>query len=156
KFITGLATDYLSLPVSIQLKAPNAEVEVGTGASITSTGSTSIVSEADADASGEAIYHLDNGIKGVGFSFGFQRASPQAITTIDSNAMIAAGGLVNVESTVTSNASGVSRVTQNAGPGLLNNKTVAPFSARYGLKTDSDAQDKTGNGRGPQNTNPNA
>src|SRR5262249_25148560 len=35
-YITGLATDYLSLPISVQLKSPNSEVTVGNGASITS------------------------------------------------------------------------------------------------------------------------
>ncbi len=146
QFITGAVTSYLSLPISVQLKAPNSEVTVGTGASITSSGSTSIVSEADADASGEAVFHAD--VSGFGGSFGFQWSSPKATTTIDSNATITAGGLVNVESTVTSTSAGVARVTQNAGPGFLANKTVAPFSERFGLNSSN-------SGQGPQNTDPN-
>src|SRR5262249_33240379 len=146
KYITGIATDYVSLPISVQLKSPNSEVTVGTGVSITSTGSTSIVSEADADATGEAIFHAD--VKGFGGSLGFQWAEPTATTTIDSNASIKAVGLVNVESTVTSTSAGIARVTQNAGPGFLPNKTIAPFSERFKLGEST-------SGSGLQNTDPN-
>jgi hypothetical protein len=121
------ATDYFGLPLSIQFKSPSAEVTLNSTASITSTGAATITSEADADATGEAIFSADTQA-GFGGAFGFNWSSPTATTTVQSNASIAAGGLVSVQSTVKSTAVGTARVTQNAGPGFLKNQTVAPYS----------------------------
>ncbi len=127
--VLNYATSYADLPLSIQFKSPSAEVTIATGASVTSTAATTITSEADADATGEAVFSAD--VSGFGAAFGFNWASPTATTTIESNATITAGGLVTLGSTVDSTADGTARVTQNSGPGLLSNQTVAPFAQRF-------------------------
>jgi hypothetical protein len=147
KSVLTYATDYLSLPLSIQFKSPSADVTVGSGVSITSSGATSITSEADADATGEATFAHD--VSGFGAAFGFNWSSPSATTTVQSNATIKAGGLVNLSSTADSIAVGIARVTQNSGPGFLKNKTVAPYSQRFNLN------DKRDQVSGPFVTDPN-
>jgi hypothetical protein len=148
KSVLTYATDYLSLPLSIQFKSPSAEVTLAPTASVTSSGATNVTSEADADATGEATFAHD--VSGFGAAFGFNWASPTATTTIQSNASIAAVGLVNVGSTVNSTAVGTARVTQNSGPGFLKNETVAPYSQRFNY---NDSQTKSLSG--PFTTDPN-
>jgi hypothetical protein len=127
--VLNYATSYIDLPLSIQFKSPSAEVTIASGASVTSGAATTITSEADADATGEAVFAAD--VSGFGAAFGFNWASPTATTTIESNATITAGGLVTLGSTVDSTSDGTARVTQNSGPGLLSNQSVAPYAQRF-------------------------
>ncbi|MFO0880817.1 MAG: hypothetical protein U0840_26095, partial [Gemmataceae bacterium] len=133
KSLLNVATDYLSLPISIQVKNPAAEVSLGNNSKIISQGTTRVTSEAIGDATGQAIYGFDT-FQPIGAAFAFNWSAPSSRTIVNTGASIQAGGEVELSASTTSIAAGTARVTQNLGAGYLEKISgiIAPFSVRKG------------------------
>ena len=109
--IASYLQQWLSLPISILFATASSTAELGQNASINSTGSVTISSEAVANATGEATYWLPT--FGIGASFAFGKASTDSEALVSQNATITATGDVSVTSNTQTQASSTSLVTQN-------------------------------------------
>jgi hypothetical protein len=131
KNIANLFGPLASLPLSVVVTSTIAKVEVGSGASIDSSGAVDLSSVATGLASGTGIYYGPSGGLG-GLSFAYMSAATDAETTVDSGAQITTSSDVDVTSSATGNASATARVTQNTGvfPTNINNIQVSVSSAQ--------------------------
>jgi hypothetical protein len=104
----------LNIPVSILLKNSNADINIS-GATVSATGSVSIDSNAQADGTGTGTYWLNRSSVGGALTFVYIQTEASATVELSGSNVSAQTGDASITTEGTTNATGISRVSQNTG-----------------------------------------